>query len=164
MQKILYFGGQKSGKSKLAELKTLQLATNKPFYIATYNDSFKDQEMALRISNHQNQRTNNFTTIEELFDLLKVIKKNETYLIDCVSMWILNNIDNSEDKLLEQLKILSKIEANIVFVLNDVNSGVIPINKLSRRFVDMTGVIGQKLAEICDEAYEVKLGIGRQIK
>ncbi len=165
MQKILYFGGQKSGKSKLAELKTLELSNNKkPFYIATYNDNFKDDEMAFRISNHQKQRTNKFITIEEQFNLLKAIKEKETYLVDCISMWILNNIDNSENKLLEQLEQLSNLNTNIVFVLNDVNSGIIPLDKVSRKFVDMTGVIGQKLAEICDEAYEVKLGIGVQIK
>ncbi len=163
--KILYFGGQKSGKSKLAELKALELAKDdKPFYIATYNDSFKDDEMSLRINTHQNQRTNKFNTIEEQFDLPKVIKSNETYLVDCISMWILNNLESSEDKLLEQIEQLSHTNANIVFVLNDVNSGVIPFDKESRKFVDLTGVAGQKLASICNEVYEVKLGIGVRIK
>ncbi len=162
---ILYFGGQKSGKSKLAELKTLELAKDKkPFYIATYNDSFQDDEMASRIISHQNHRTNKFHTIEEQFNLPKVIKEHETYLIDCISMWILNNLEVSEDKLTEQLKYLSKINTNIVFVLNDVNSGVIPIDKVSRKFIDMTGVLGQKLASFCDEVYEVKLGIEIQLK
>ncbi len=165
MQKILYFGGQKSGKSKIAELKTLELAQdNKPFYIATYNDSYKDKEMALRIFNHQSQRTNKFKTIEEQFNLPNVIKSNETYLIDCISMWILNNLENNEAKLIEQLEQINNLNANIVFVLNDVNSGVIPCDKISRRFVDMTGIIGQKIAELCDEVYEVKFGIGVQIK
>ena len=165
MKKVLYFGGQKSGKSKLAELKTLELANDKkPFYIATYNDSFNDRDMKKRILNHQNQRINEFNTIEEQFNLPKVIKKNDTYLIDCISMWILNNIEQNEKKLLKQIKKLSKIKANIVFVLNDVNSGVIPIDKQSRKFIDMTGIIGQKLAEICNEVYEVKFGIEVQIK
>lgn len=165
MQKILYFGGQKSGKSKLAELKTLELAKEtKPFYIATYNDSYDDKEMALKINTHQNQREDKFTTIEEQTNLPKVIDKNKTYLVDCISMWILNNLDISQDELLEQLEQLSKIEANIVFVLNDVNSGVIPMDKISRNFVDKTGVIGQTLASFCDEVYEVKLGIEVKIK
>jgi len=167
--KILYFGGQKSGKSKLAELKTLELAQssqiqNKPYYIATYNDSYDDKEMAVRISNHQTQRTNQFHTIEEQFNLPKVMKKNETYIIDCISMWILNNLETSEDKLEEQLNKLSSLNANIVFVLNDVNSGVIPMDKTSRKFVDLTGIIGQKLASFCNEVYEVKFGIEVQIK
>ncbi len=163
--KILYFGGQKSGKSKLAEEKALQLSHNKkPFYIATYDNSYKDKEMVSRIKRHKNQREDKFTTIEEKFILPKVINSNETYLVDCISMWILNNLEKCEDELLEQIKLLSKSDASIVFVLNDVNSGIIPIDEQSRKFVDLTGIIGQKLASICDEVYEVKLGIGVQIK
>ena len=47
--KILYFGGQKSGKSTLAEAKALSIATDKPYYLATYDTSFGDDEMSLRI-------------------------------------------------------------------------------------------------------------------
>ncbi len=159
--KILIFGGQKSGKSRLAEEKCLSLTTQKPTYIATYHDSYADAEMKERITKHKAQREEKFLTIEEPKDLTKVIKEG-TYLVDCVSMWILNNPD--EEVLLSQLKTLSQLDANIIFVLNEVTSGVIPINKESRKFVDLTGIIGQKLAEICDEVYEVKFGIGIQIK
>ena len=71
---ILYFGGQKSGKSKLAEQKALSIAKNKPYYIATYDKSFDDSEMATRIQNHQNHRKDNFITIEETTYLTKMIK------------------------------------------------------------------------------------------
>jgi len=162
--KILYFGGQKSGKSTLAEAKSLELSNSKPYYIATYDNSYGDKEMDTRIQKHQNQREEKFITIEETKDLTKVIKDDNTYLIDCISMWLLNHIETSEEELIKQINFLQKSKANIVFVLNDVNSGVIPLEYQSRRFVDMTGIIGQKLASICDEVYEVKLGIGVQIK
>jgi len=164
---VLYFGGQKSGKSKLAEKKAIKLAakTNKkPFYVATYDDSYFDDEMKDRVNAHKKQRKNNFTTIEEITNLPKVIKDNETYLIDCVSMWILNNINHDLKVLLKQLKKLKKRNSNIIFVLNDVNSGVIPLDKLSRRYVDTTGIIGQKIAKMSDEVYEVKLGFSQKIK
>jgi len=164
---VLYFGGQKSGKSKLAEKKAIQLAKKtqkKPFYIATYDDSYFDEEMKLRVTNHKKQRKNNFTTIEEIVNLPKVIKKNETYLIDCVSMWILNNMNNETKVLYKQLKKLKKLNTNIIFVLNDVNSGVIPLDKLSRSYIDTTGIIGQKLAAMSDEVYEVKLGLTLKLK
>ena len=164
---ILYFGGQKSGKSYLAEQKAIELSGNKtPYYIATYDHSYKDLEMQDRIDKHKQQRAKKFITIEQDKDLAKVIKSNETYLIDCISMWILNNLDDTKDDkiLFKQLDILNNLDTNIVFVLNDVNSGVIPADKLSRKFVDLTGIIGQKLASICDEVYEVKLGIGIKIK
>lgn len=162
--KILYFGGQKSGKSLCAENKTLQIAKQKPYYIATYNNSFKDTDMEKRINKHKIQRENNFITIEEILDLTKVIKKDETYLIDCLSMWIFNNIENREEILLKQIEDISKIEANIVFVLNEVGSGVIPIDKLSRKFLDFTGIIGQKVVSYCDEVYEVKFGLEKRLK
>lgn len=164
---VLYFGGQKSGKSKLAEKKAIQLAsktTKKPFYIATYDDNYFDIEMKKRVNTHKKQRQNNFTTIEETTNLPKVIKEDETYLVDCLSMWILNNINHDDKELIKQIKKLKKLNTNIVFVLNDVNSGVIPMDKLSRKFVDTTGVIGQKIAKICDVVYEVKLGIAQKIK
>ena len=163
-KKIIYFGGQKSGKSKLAEKKTLELSISKPYYIATYNDSYNDNEMQIRIDRHRLQRENKFYTIEESFDLTKVIQEDNSYLVDCISMWILNNIEKEEKTLLTQLSKLSTIQANIVFVLNDVNSGIIPFEKESRRFVDLTGIVGQQIASFCDEVYEVKLGIGVQLK
>jgi len=163
--KVLYYGGQKSGKSLLAEKKALELSkTKKPFYIATYNNSYNDSEMHGRIEKHQKQRQALFITIEESFDLPKVIEDNETYLVDCISMWLLNNLDKTEEELLTQLEKISLSNANIIFVLNDVNKGVIPMDKESRRFVDMTGVIGQKLASFCDEVYEVTLGLERRLK
>lgn len=59
---------------------------------------------------------------------------------------------------------LEQIDCNIVFVLNEVTTGVIPFDKDSRRFVDLTGIIGQKLAKICNEVYEVKFGLTNRLK
>ncbi len=159
--KILYFGGQKSGKSRLAEARALSIAEKKPTYIATYDDSWADPEMQERIAKHKAQRSDTFTTIQEPTALADVIE-NGTYLVDCISMWILNLPD--EDALLYQLETIAQKEANIIFVLNEVTSGIIPLDAQSRKFVDLTGIIGQKLASICDEVIEVKFGIEKWIK
>jgi adenosylcobinamide kinase/adenosylcobinamide-phosphate guanylyltransferase len=162
--KILYFGGQKSGKSSLAEKKALEISTNKPYYIATYDNSYDDKEMKKRVNRHKEQREEKFTTIEEAYDLTKVVKEKETFLVDCISMWIFNNLEKQEQELINQLEELEKIDCNIVFVLNEVTSGVIPFDKNSRKFVDLTGIIGQKLAKLCDEVYEVKFGLESRLK
>ena len=162
--KILYFGGQKSGKSSLAEAKALAIATDKPTYLATYDHSFGDKEMGIRIDKHRSSRGEEFITLEESRDLARVIEPGHTYLIDCISMWILNRLDESEEALIGEIEALGAIDANIVFVLNDVGSGVIPNDPISRRYVDLSGIIGQKLAQICDEVYEVKLGLERRLK
>ena len=163
--KILYYGGQKSGKSKLAEAKALELTYDKkPYYIATYDNSYGDSEMQERLYTHQWQREDKFITIEEPYELPLVVKNKGTYLIDCISMWILNTLYIEIEEIFEQLQELKERDANIIFVLNDVSSGIIPIDNQSRLFVDRTGVISQKLTAFCDEVYEVKLGLSRQLK
>ena len=163
--KTLYYGGQKSGKSLLAEQKAIQLAKDStPYYIATYDNSYGDDEMQSRITKHQSQRKENFISIEEPRDLTKVIKSGHTYLIDCMSMWLLNTIDSKEYYMLTTLDALAQIDANIVFVLNDVSSGVIPLDAESRKYVDRSGIVGQKLAQLCNEVYEVKLGLECRLK
>ena len=163
--KIFYFGGQKSGKTKAGIKKAFELSTTKkPYYIATYDNSFGDSSMGERINKHIIERKNDFITIEEPKDLTKIIKENNTYLIDCVSMWLFNNLQNNEESLKLQLSEICKTEANIIFILNDVSCGVIPFDKESRRFVDYSGIIGQELVKLCDEVYEIKYGIERKIK
>ena len=163
--KTLYFGGQKSGKSLLAERKALSLSGNqKPYYIATYDNSYGDEEMAQRIAKHKSQRQEQFISLEEPKALAKHLHANHTYLIDCMSMWILNTLDSNEYEILKELEVLAQSEANIVFVLNDVSSGVIPLDAMSRKYVDRSGMVGQKLAALCDEVYEVKLGLEVKLK
>ena len=163
--KIFYFGGQKSGKTKTGIKKALEVSTNeKPYYVATYDNSFGDDSMQNRIDKHIIERKENFITIEEPKDLTKIVEKDKTYLIDCVSMWLFNNLENKEETLKTQLQEICKIEANIIFILNDVSCGIIPFDKESRRFVDFSGLIGQELVKLCDEVYEVKYGIERRLK
>ena len=163
--KIFYFGGQKSGKTKAGIKKALELSTNeKPYYVATYDNSFGDDSMQNRIDKHILERKENFITIEESKDLTKIVEENRTYLIDCISMWLFNNLQNSEESLKTQLQEISEIDANIIFILNDVSCGIIPFDKESRRFVDFSGLMGQELAKLCDEVYEVKYGLERRVK
>lgn len=163
--KILYFGGQKSGKTSAAITNTLEIAKDKkPFYVATYLDTYNDSEMKKRISNHQRERKDNFFTIEEGLNLNAILEENQTYLIDCVSMWILNNIEKSEEVLISEIQKVMKYKNNIVFIINDVSSGIIPMDKLSRKFVDLTGIIGQEIAKNCDEVYQINYAIKRRIK
>jgi len=163
--KTLYHGGQKSGKSLLAEQKALSLSgKHKPYYLATYDNSYSDDEMQERIETHQSQRKEKFITIEETLHLSQHIEAGHTYLIDCMSMWILNTMEWSMEALIEEVKMICSKEANIVFVLNDVGSGVIPLDAMSRKYVDRSGILGQRLAQLCDEVYEVKLGLENRLK
>jgi adenosylcobinamide kinase/adenosylcobinamide-phosphate guanylyltransferase len=163
--KTFYHGGQKSGKSYLAEQKALSLAgSTKPYYLATYDNSYHDVEMGERIALHQAQRDETFVTIEETLHLSHQIQEGHTYLIDCMSMWLLNTMEWTMEEVLEEVDVLCAKDANIIFVLNDVGSGVIPLDAMSRKYVDRSGIVGQRLARHCDEVYEVKLGLEVKLK
>lgn len=161
--KVLYVGGQKSGKSRLAEQKALGMSEDKPYYVATYNNHFGDKEMQERLTQHQQRRQTQFITIEEPFLLEDVMREKGVYLVDCLSMWILNHLESVEE-MERQLDVVLALDVDIVFVLNDVNAGVIPQTALSRSFVDLSGMVGQKVAAACDEVYEVVVGIEKRIK
>ncbi len=165
--KILYYGGQKSGKSRTAEHKALSLAHTKhqtPYYIATYDARYPDAEMHARIQEHQARRAGRFVLIEAPTKPSRVIREGHVHLIDCISMWLLNTLDMDEAGIFEEIDQICSIEADILFVLNDVGSGIIPPEPLSRTYVDRSGVVGQRLAAHCDRVYEVKLGLTRQLK
>lgn len=163
-KKILYVGGQKCGKTAAAIEKTLALCgTKKPVYVATYLDTYNDKEMKTRILNHKNERQDKFATLEEGLDLT-ILEDGETYLIDCLSMWILNHLEHNIEVLTQQLEKVFSKQANVVFILNDVSRGIIPLDKESRKFVDFSGIIGQVVAKNCDEVFDVSFGLARQLK
>ncbi len=77
--KIFYFGGQKSGKTKAGIKKALELSRKqKPYYVATYDNSYNDSSMQERIDKHIIERSDDFLSIEEPKDLTKVINENNT--------------------------------------------------------------------------------------
>jgi adenosylcobinamide kinase/adenosylcobinamide-phosphate guanylyltransferase len=163
--KIFIFGGQKSGKTSVGMNYAKQLANKKkPIYIATYDNSYGDKSMQKRVRNHQKQREKSFKSKELSKDLHKYLKPNKTYIIDCMSMWLLNHIELSQKKIIKELKKILKSKANIVFVLNDISSGVIPVDSLSRKYVDLSGIIGQLLSKHCDKVVRVDYGLQTKLK
>jgi len=163
--KVLFIGGIKSGKSFNAEKFILGISTEKPIYLAT--TEFIDDEMQKRIEEHKRQREDSFITLEESLNIYKlIVKQKKNILVECLSMWINNMMyhrHSYEDMKTELLKIM-KLKQNIVFVLNDVGSGIIPTNRLAREFVDISGKLSQLVARECDEVYHTIAGISTRIK
>jgi len=163
--KALFIGGIKSGKSFLAEKYALKNATSKPIYLAT--TEFMDEEILQRVKVHKEQRADNFTTIEEPLKITNSITNaKQLVLVECVSMW-LNNMLYHQKSFFEieaEMKEILKLDKDIVFVLNDVGSGIIPDNALAREFVDISGKISQLIAQECDAVFHVIAGIGTKIK
>lgn len=161
---IFFFGGQKSGKTATAIEYIKNKALKKPYYIATYKNDYNDEEMERRVENHKQERNDDFFTIEEGINLSNVVKNGEFYLVDCLSMWILNSLEKDEEFFKDELDKLLKFDSTFVFVLNDVSCGVIPIDKVSRKFVDLSGIVGSYVAKNAKEVYQVSYSIKRQIK
>lgn len=163
--KALFIGGIKSGKSFLAEKYALQHTSSKPYYLAT--TEFIDSEMHKRIEAHKMHRKENFSTIEEPLQLCSLISKLDSLvLVECVSIWINNMLyhEKNYDEIKKEIEDVLTLDKDMVFVLNDVGSGIIPDNKLAREFVDISGKISQILARESDEVFHVIAGIGTKIK
>ena len=170
----LVLGGARSGKSHYAE--QLALASHKEvIYIAT--GSAGDDEMQARIEKHQAARPKYWQTIEEPVLLADVIERyantHHCLLVDCLTLWLSNILFDSqgnyqEDVFLQQkqalLNELPHIHADIILVSNEVGSGIIPIDSMSRRFVDEAGRLHQQLAKLCSHVTLVTAGLAQQLK
>ena len=87
----LVTGGARSGKSHFAELLAAQ--PKRPvIYIATAQ--IWDEEMALRVKRHQQQRPSTWRLIEEPHNirdtLLQLKDEDAVILLDCVTLWLTN--------------------------------------------------------------------------
>ncbi len=164
-KKSLFIGGIKSGKSFNAEKYILENSSLKPTYLAT--TEFIDEGMSLRIKEHKEQRQDSFTTLEEPLKLYKIISTCQTpVLVECVSMWINNMLYHgfTFEDMANELEDILGLDKTIVFILNDVGSGILPDNKLAREFIDISGKLSQLIAAGCDEVYHTIAGISTRIK
>ena len=164
-KKTLFIGGIKSGKSYNAQKYILQTTKEKPLYLAT--TEFIDAEMKKRIDAHKEERSDTFVTQEEPLHIEQVIAKSEQpVLLECISMWINNMLHHgyTYEDMVEKINTIMALDTTVVFVLNDVGSGIIPDNPLARKFVDINGKIAQLLASECDGVYHTVAGIATRIK
>jgi adenosylcobinamide kinase/adenosylcobinamide-phosphate guanylyltransferase len=164
--KTLFIGGIKSGKSLNAEKYIQKLSKSKPLYLAT--TEFIDDEMQKRIDDHKLQREDRFITVEEALELSKEIQKHQdgAVLVECLSIWVNNMLyhEKSVNDMIAEINRVMMLQKDMVFVINDVSCGVIPENRLARKFVDANGKIAQLVASECDEVYHVVAGIATRIK
>lgn len=164
---ILVTGGSRSGKSLFAEELTLSFG-KKPSYLATAINI--DDEMNKRINVHKKRRKNLWYEYESPLNLIETLKKTDKdspILIDCITLW-LNNIFYKKKNWRTEVDKFSKFLVNLnqplILVTNEVGSGLVPMNKLSRNFQDASGITNQILASVCDDVYLVVCGIPTKIK
>ncbi len=170
----LVLGGARSGKSRYAEQQAIESA-EKIIYIATAEAG--DEEMVARINLHRQQRPQHWQTIEEPIHLGKLIKQydhHEYYLlVDCLTLWLSNILFNKQGELQQQvfesqrdelLQVLKGFSGRIIMVSNEVGSGLVAMDKMTRLFVDEAGRLHQRIAEISDKVVLVTAGIPQRLK
>jgi adenosylcobinamide kinase/adenosylcobinamide-phosphate guanylyltransferase len=153
---ILITGGARSGKSALAERMTLALGTP-AIYIATAEAW--DAEMEERIARHRARRGAEWETVAEPLDLVRALTETDggrPRLVDCVTLWLSNLMLGQHDLEAEVSRVadlIPRLSAPVVFVTNEVGSGIVPDNALARAYRDAAGIANQRLAAACDELW-----------
>jgi len=158
--KALFIGGVKSGKSFNAEQYTLALnPTEKPLYLVM-SEAF-DDELKKRVELHKQKRGDHFVTIEEPLSLVGEIESHSSVvLVECVTLWINNMLHygHSQAEIIEHIEAVLALPNDLVFVHNDVGTGIMPDNKFARQYIDISGIVAQKIAIQCDEVYHCIAG------
>lgn len=170
----LILGGARSGKSHYAERRGIDFK-GEVIYLATAFSG--DKEMAARIKRHQADRPSHWLTIEEPVKLAATLLENDgvgqLFLVDCLTLWLSNVLFSDSDVANEQrfkqeksalLEALPALKADVLFVSNEVGQGIIPLNAISRRFVDEAGWLHQAIARECDRVTLVTAGLPQKLK
>jgi adenosylcobinamide kinase/adenosylcobinamide-phosphate guanylyltransferase len=153
---ILITGGARSGKSTLAERMTLSMG-RPAIYIATAQAW--DDEMTERIAQHRARRGPEWQTLAEPLDLVGALQGSDgagPRLVDCITLWLTNVMLAERDWQAEVDALADAIarqRAPVIFVTNEVGSGIVPENALARSFRDAAGWTNQQLATTCDELW-----------
>jgi adenosylcobinamide kinase / adenosylcobinamide-phosphate guanylyltransferase len=171
MEKCLYLGGARSGKSRLAQMRA-ETVQNVVF-IATAQGL--DAEMTHRIEHHRSQRPQHWHVIEEPIRLADALCECDNLvvqpliLVDCLTLWLSNLLCLEDDERyhIERTKLLNaltKLRSPLLLVSNEVGQGLIASTALGRRFVDEAGRLHQELASACDEVIWVAAGLPLWLK
>lgn len=169
MAKLIFItGGQRSGKSSYAQA-LAEKKSNSPLYLATAK--IWDSEFKKRVERHQNDRGDQWTTIEEEVHISKLDLNNKTVLLDCITLWLTNIFHQNDYEIEPSLEFAKKEwnallqqNCNLIVVSNEIGMGVIPMDASTRKFVDLQGWMNQHIATTAEEVIMMVSGIAVPIK
>ncbi len=181
----LILGGQKSGKSRRAELLARQWVQQAPEHRAVMIATAQpwDDEMRLRIARHQQERVERvpgMTTVEEPLALAEAIRSHSApgtlVVVDCLTLWLTNLLMPADfdkktaqahvvtDECASLLVAISQAPGPVVLVGNEIGLGVIPMGREVRAFVDALGRLNQQVAEVCERVTLMAAGLPLTLK
>jgi adenosyl cobinamide kinase/adenosyl cobinamide phosphate guanylyltransferase len=157
---VVYLGGARSGKSRLA-LERAHASGAPVVFVATGEGL--DDEMADRIARHKAERPADWETVEEPRELERAVADappDATVVVDCLSLWVANVF---EQEAAEELGARAAARAAerpglTIAVTNEVGLGIVPDNALARRYRDVLGRVNATWAAAAGEAYFVVAG------
>ncbi|MGG4221324.1 bifunctional adenosylcobinamide kinase/adenosylcobinamide-phosphate guanylyltransferase [Paenibacillus jamilae] len=179
--KALVTGGARSGKSDFAERLCMSRAP-RACYIATAQAY--DVEMKERIALHRLQRNSagyDWQTLEEaqaLPELLRQLGDAQAsqpapmVLVDCLTLWLSNVLlaagedgEAAARAAMDELTAaVEQYSGSLVIVTNEVGDGIVPEYPLGRLYRDLSGMMNQRIARLCDEVFLVTAGIPVELK
>lgn len=184
-------GGQKSGKSRRAELLARQWLEASPDHRAVLVATGQpwDDEMRERIARHQRDRAERvpgLATVEEPRDLAGALSRHAAdgrtmVVVDCLTLWVTNwlmplGADLSDADVNRTLALdfqaqfalfsgaIERAAGPVVVVGNEIGLGVIPMGREVRAFVDALGGVNQGVAGVCERVTLVVAGVGLCLK
>jgi len=159
----LILGGARSGKSSFAERLVMQ-SGKQPVYIATAEPH--DEEMMVRVQQHQMRRSSLWQTWEVPLDLVGALEQTvgatHCVLVDCLSLWLSNLLLSGRDIAAEHgalIHFLERQDEDVILVSSEVGLGIVPDNALARQFRDHAGMLNQKIAGCATRVYFIAAGL-----
>lgn len=160
----LLLGGARSGKSSLA-VAFGEHDGGPVCFIATAE--MLDDEMVERVERHRHERPASWLTIEEPLELhtvLASVPSRSLAIVDCLTLWVANCLGAGledarvEERALRFAEVAAERERDVVVVSNEVGSGIVPADPLSRRYRDLLGRVNSIVAAAADDACLVVAG------
>ena len=91
-------------------------------------------------------------------------------VVDCLSLWVANVLERGDSdaqielQSREAIVVATERAGQTIVVSNEVGCGIMPANKLSRRFADVLGDANRRLASAADEVFACWAGIAHKLK
>jgi adenosylcobinamide kinase / adenosylcobinamide-phosphate guanylyltransferase len=153
MSLVVYVGGARSGKSRLA-VERASAAGAPVVFVATGEAG--DEEMAERIARHRAERPEGWQTVEEPLELTRALRDasaDATVIVDCLSLWVANGGGDAA-----AVEAAAARAALTIAVTNEVGLGIVPVNARARAYRDELGRVNAAWVAAADEAYFVVAG------
>ncbi|MGC8628360.1 MAG: bifunctional adenosylcobinamide kinase/adenosylcobinamide-phosphate guanylyltransferase [Acidimicrobiales bacterium] len=162
----LLLGGARSGKSALAvSLAQAHPGASTTTFLATAEP--RDEEMMTRVAAHRQDRPQTWRTLEEPLQLAQAfqdIEPSATVVLDCLTLWVSNMMEAGWDDVTatrsaEAVSLLASERPGLtVAVSNEVGSGIVPAEPVSRRYRDLLGRVNSIFADHAFGAFLVVAG------